>query len=495
MLDRHSFHIALVVFAGYSIGAFPAHAATIHVPADQSTIQGGIDAASEGDTVVVAPGTYYEYEIDFMGKAIRVTGTDPLDPSVVDATVVDGQRRGSVFYFHGGESRESVLSGVTVQEGLGAGWPNNRGGGVTCRDDASPTIEYCLIRANWAGGGGGIYAKESTPRVVKCRVEDNGSEFRGGGIYCHMAPMLIENCSVTGNTSAFGGGINCNDCAPTIRDCLVSENSATTGGGGIVAGVSNPNISNCMITQNNGGRSGGGFSFAQSNPLIVNCTIADNVVSTSGAAAYVSASSPAFLNCILWNSSSGEFDIASGSPTAEFCNIRGGFRGEGNIEANPRFADAEGSDYHLTGRSPCIDTGTLEGAPDTDFEGDARPLGDGYDIGADEFEGEICDLEVELSNYPASVEREGRLLFTATAINGCGDPLTFDRVVLSITGPASLEKILFDGVPFTVEESVSKDLGPVVPPGAPLGTYTVELILYGDGKAVDSDAFDVDVTG
>jgi hypothetical protein len=42
-------------------------------------------------------------------------------------------------------------------------------------------------------------------------------------------------------------------------------------------------------------------------------------------------------------------------------------------------------DYHLTADSPCIDTGTSEGAPSDDIDGDTRPQGQGYDMGADEF--------------------------------------------------------------------------------------------------------------
>jgi len=78
-------------------------ARVIHVPADSSTIQGGINGASNGDTVMVHPGTYYEHDIDFLGKAITVTGTDPEDSAVVASTVVDADSLGSIFVFQSGE--------------------------------------------------------------------------------------------------------------------------------------------------------------------------------------------------------------------------------------------------------------------------------------------------------------------------------------------------------------------------------------------------------
>ena len=68
-----------------------------------------------------------------------------------------------------------------------------------------------------------------------------------------------------------------------------------------------------------------------------------------------------------------------------FFNIAGGWEGEGNIDADPLFVDPENGDFHLTVDSPCIDAGTLEGAPEFDFEGDPRPQGDGVDMGADEY--------------------------------------------------------------------------------------------------------------
>ena len=69
--------------------------ATYHVPDQYATIQAAIEAAADGDTVVVARGRYEEI-LDFKGKTITVTGTDPEDWAVVQATVVDAMEKGTV---------------------------------------------------------------------------------------------------------------------------------------------------------------------------------------------------------------------------------------------------------------------------------------------------------------------------------------------------------------------------------------------------------------
>ncbi|MBU0606374.1 MAG: hypothetical protein KKI08_00755 [Armatimonadetes bacterium] len=71
-------------------------------------IQAAIDAASNGDAVVVVPGTQLGY-IDFRGKAITPRSTNPNDPSVVAATIADGDSKGSVIALQSGE-RKSVAS-------------------------------------------------------------------------------------------------------------------------------------------------------------------------------------------------------------------------------------------------------------------------------------------------------------------------------------------------------------------------------------------------
>ena len=115
----------------------------LHVPADYPTIQAGINAASDGDTVIVSNGTYRgsgNYNIDFKGKAITVRSRNGPEYCIIDCQNKYG-RRG--FYFHSGETRESVLSGFKIKRGKIADMPGC-GGGIYCKG-SSPTIDNCII--------------------------------------------------------------------------------------------------------------------------------------------------------------------------------------------------------------------------------------------------------------------------------------------------------------------------------------------------------------
>ena len=116
-------------------------AATIHVPGDYPKIQAGIDAAQNGDKILVAGGTYYE-NINFSGKAIKVTSEKGWD-----VTVIDGNQSGSVIRFEKGEGLNSVIEGFTITNGsgtwVGGIFPGYFGGGIFC-NGSSPTMSLAL---------------------------------------------------------------------------------------------------------------------------------------------------------------------------------------------------------------------------------------------------------------------------------------------------------------------------------------------------------------
>ena len=101
------------------IAITPAFAETRLVPSSYTTIQQAINLADDGDTIIVDPGVYLE-NINFLGKNITVTGTDPENPDIVATTIIDGYRGGSVVTFNSGEGPDAVLSGFTITGGFGS---------------------------------------------------------------------------------------------------------------------------------------------------------------------------------------------------------------------------------------------------------------------------------------------------------------------------------------------------------------------------------------
>jgi len=352
------------------------------------TIQEGIDAALDGDTVLVHPCTYYE-NIDFLRKAITVTSVDPLDPSVVAATVIDGGGAGSVVTFKAGEGAGSVLTGVTVRNGTGTPWSGTltAGGAIYC-DHSSPTIANNVITASSAYWGGGIVCMHSSAAISGNIVTGNTAGHMGGGLrWWGGSPTIAGNTISANRSGSWGGGLYCGSTPAVIaNNVIVGNKSDGTGGGMHMTAEAAPYLINDLVA-NNRARYGGAISCDTSSPALTNCTIANNEA-TLGASIYcLSGDGPSFVtisNSIVL----GDMLLHGGSTVTAGYSLLctdddAPWPGIGNLCADPQL-DCR---YHLLSTSPCIDAGTNVDAPADDIDGDARPwAGTGIaDIGADEW--------------------------------------------------------------------------------------------------------------
>ncbi|MBN1841900.1 MAG: right-handed parallel beta-helix repeat-containing protein [Deltaproteobacteria bacterium] len=422
-----------------------------YVPDDYSTIQDALNALSSSGSneIIVRPGTYYE-NIDFLGKGLTVRSE--AGPG---ATVIDGGGNGCVVSFVNGEGPSAVLDGFTVtngapdvgmaagilcdgsypiitnclvtnNQGQGAGISNagptitdctissntgSHGAGISCSGNGfvPATITNCIIENNVGDFcGAGIYAFGARPIITDCIIRDNdgGNEIGGGIFLMADASAIITGCTFTGNSAGYGGGLYVDvGSNATISDCIIQDNTAIYSGGGIEIGYtsrSDPTISNCVIAQNSA-PDGGGIHCVDSNPVFMNCTIADNSVTQHGGGIYCvdyasSGYGPTVVNSILWG------DTAAGSPNEiyldpqggsidiTYCDIGGGWAGEGNIQADPLFLG--GGDYHLGIGSPAKDAGNNDppNLPKTDMDGDSRIMDGIVDMGADEYPGAVVTV-------------------------------------------------------------------------------------------------------
>jgi len=193
------------------------YAAVIRVPGNQLTIQAGIDAASDGDTVLVSNGTYTgegNKDLDFWGKAITVMSKNGPSNCIIDC---EGEGIGC--FFASGETEESVLSGFTIRDGS---WII--GGGIFCYE-SSPTIMNNIIEGNSFGfDGGGIFCIDSYAIIINNIIFGNSTDGWGGGIYCDSSSPIIINNTIFGNSADEGGGIYCYNSSPTITNTILWNN-------------------------------------------------------------------------------------------------------------------------------------------------------------------------------------------------------------------------------------------------------------------------------
>ena len=192
---------------------------------DYSTIQTAIIASSDGDTITVNPGTYTE-NINMMNKAITLQSTEPTNPTVVLATIIEGNGESSIVCTSG-EDSNTLITGFLITKSNSADW----GGGI-CNFSSSPTVTNCTFSGNSATYlGGGILNADSSPTVTNCTFSGNSAGWSGGGMY--NAHSLLTDSMFNGDSATYSGEIYNYTPLTTVSGCTFSGNSATVSGGGI----------------------------------------------------------------------------------------------------------------------------------------------------------------------------------------------------------------------------------------------------------------------
>jgi hypothetical protein len=406
----------------------PAGAKTIYVPADFDTIQAGIDAAVDGDTVLVAPGEYViTAPITFRGKAITVRSEAGPDETTTRMGTPTDPERGTVVVFENSETAASVLEGFTITGGRGS-WSlsaNNWGGGGIIFDASFGTVRNCAIVENTAKNGGGVVAYfGSSATLTNCIIRGNsatgitfGVDGYGGGLFCGPSSSLtLTKCTITGNSAVRGGGgVHCwQNLSLVLTYCAITNNTVQYAGGGILCDSGSAILTHCVIARNTRASWGGGImsAFPEAFITINNCTICENSATEGGGIGCLYGGSAKVTNSIIRGNtaSKGNEIYLEQAPTGfsvahsnladgqAGLSVEGGCTldwGEGNIDADPLFADPNNADFHLkseVGRwdpnsqiwiqdevtSPCIDVGD----PDSDCSGETWPHGGRINMGA-----------------------------------------------------------------------------------------------------------------
>jgi PKD repeat protein len=297
-----------------SMAGPPASSTIINVPDHQPSIQAAIDASSDTDTVLVAPGLYYE-NIDYHGKDIVISShfLYDRDPQFITSTIIDGSApyhpdTASCVRIVDGQGRTTVLQGFTLTGGRGTTWPDPHGAG------------------NFREGGG-VLSEFSSPTIQFNIIVHN------------------EAINTSGMASAGGGGIRCGDGDPLIRNNFIANNRGRYGAG-IVLNYASGEIRNNVIAYNSGGEDYGGggvWKYQGTLAYLENNTIINNSSALPGGGVY-SVSTYGFEmtnNIIRGNAASFNAQIHhSGYGTVTYCNVQGDYAGTGNIDVPVDFYSA-----------------------------------------------------------------------------------------------------------------------------------------------------------
>lgn len=301
-------------------------ATIINVPANQPTIQAGINASANGDTVLVQPDSYIE-NINFNGKNITVASLflTTQDTSFISQTIIDGNQDGSVVTLESGENSTAILSGFTITNGY-----TGHGGGILC-NSASPKLENLLIYNNYGSYGGGIQFNNSNSILINSSVNNNNAA-AGGAIICWFgSDIVLMNVIINNNISNDdGGGLNIIESYINLTKVRITNNTANDKGGGLTIHSSVATLNKVTISNNSAYYGGGIYDFESTNDL---------------------------LNCVLWNNEADDVNEIYGSASVNYSDIQGGWAGTGNIDTNPQFVDSINGNYHIIENSPCIDAG------------------------------------------------------------------------------------------------------------------------------------------
>jgi len=353
-----------------------------------------------------------------------------------------------------------TLSGNSVLTNTASG----DGGGLRLYDSAA-TLSDNTISANTAGyDGGGLYLWDSAATLNGNIVNSNTAYYGGGLRLYDSAATTLNGNTIFSNTAYYGGGLCLHGSAATLNDNAISSNTAYTSGGGLYLGDSAATLSGNTVLSNTATYSGGGLYLQYSDATLTNNVIADNQADSAGSGLYIKGSSPhllhttiarnglaslttggdgsgvyvvagewgnysavALTNTILVSHTVGITVAAGNTATLEatlwgtgtWANLTdwGGkgaiFTGTINLWGDPDFVDPDAGDYHIGPGSAARDMGTPAGVT-ADIDGDPRPMGHGYDVGADELR---IALAVSKQATPEPVQAGAQLTYTIRVTN------------------------------------------------------------------------------
>jgi hypothetical protein len=224
-MRKYIFYLISVLFAASSISA-----TVIHIPIDYPTIQQGIDASYDGDTVLVKPGEYVEnVEIRQHNIVLASYYLTTGDTSYISTTIINGDSIDVVITLIENDSSVTVC-GFTIKNGRSIVVIG--GGGIRCAFSSNVIISNNIVEDNFnletnqITGGGGICGYNSAGIIRNNVIRNNDGGEWGGGIFCRMSDFIIMNNIILSNVACWGGGIGLYESNAFVHNNVIYENIA-----------------------------------------------------------------------------------------------------------------------------------------------------------------------------------------------------------------------------------------------------------------------------
>jgi len=354
-----------------------------------ATVQYAVDQATTGDEVRIATGVYTNVitrsgtmQAVYVDKGVYLRGGFSLsnwsipDP-VNQPTTLDAQQQGRVVSITGPIT--PTIEGLRLINGRTADVVDeadetNYGGGVYIITATATLTNNWIIGNQATGVGGGVFLQNSDSQLGANVIKANTAEGVGGGLaILGGAPLLIGN-TISENSTDLGGGVYLYQTDASLINNMIVDNQAAEFGGGFLIEASAPTLVHTTIARNGG--DGAGLFVADDGQTASTVALTNTILVSQAVGITVTTGNTATLAGTLWGSDA----WANGLDWGGTGTI---LTGTVNLWEPPGFLDPDEGDYHLTPLSAAIDEGLNAGVT-SDIDGETRPFGSGYDLGADE---------------------------------------------------------------------------------------------------------------
>jgi len=369
-------------------------------------VQTGLNAAADGDTVLLRPGRYtgaMNRELAVPDRRVVLMGGGPPEDVVLDGEgiarlLVLGPGAGEIelrcLTFRGGfhpERGGAVLVEGAAPRFVGCRFTGNAVGedpaaaGAAVWSDGGPTFEDCSFTGHVSlGPGGAVHCAGGLMVLAGCGFEDNRSATAGGAVAALAGSLVVRDCFFERNEAGRrGGALYLEGAGARLRRALLDGNRAGTAGGGgkagggaLALGAASRLDLGSSILAGNAGPWGGALLVEGGEADLIHATFWGNAAVEAGGALAATAGETRLVNSILWGDTApadGEIHAAPGAVAASHCLVAGGWPGTDILDADPLFADPYGGNFHLDEQSPCLGAGDPAAGTGRDYDGLLRP--------------------------------------------------------------------------------------------------------------------------